>query len=163
MARLKLMWGIFKRVLAISVLVGLLAANPVPVSSASAASIPGTVCPKAGQTLISGGKLYTCIKSGSKLVWNAGKSVSQTLAKTPTPKISGSPVVDETLTANAGTWDSGVLLSYQWLSAGSAISGANDRTYVPSQADLNRRSLFESLARKMASLQSLRCLQLLLP
>lgn len=139
MARLKLMWGIFKRVLAISVLVGLLAANPVPVSSASAASIPGTVCPKAGQTLISGGKLYTCIKSGSKLVWNAGKSVSQTLAKTPTPKISGSPVVDETLTANAGTWDSGVLLSYQWLSAGSAISGANDRTYVPSQADLNRK------------------------
>lgn len=129
------MWGSFKRFAAVLVLVGLLSANATPAQ----ASIPGSVCPKAGQTLISGGKLYTCIKSGSKLVWNAGKAVTQKLSKTPTPTISGSPVIDETLVANAGSWDSGVLLSFQWLSGGAAINGADDRTYVPSQEDLGRR------------------------
>jgi hypothetical protein len=132
------MWGILKRVLATSLLVGLLAVNPLPVLSATASS-PGKVCPKAGQTLLSGGMLYTCIKSGSKLVWNAGKPVTQKFVKTPTPRISGAAVVDETLTANPGSWDEGVLLSYQWLSGGSAIGGADDRTYVPSDNDLSKK------------------------
>lgn len=129
------MRGIIKRFAAVFVLAGLLLSNAIPAQAA----IPGSVCPKAGQTLLSSGKLYTCIKSGTKLVWNAGKSVTQTLSKTPTPTISGSAIIDETLVANAGTWDAGVLLSYQWLAAGSEISGANDRTYVPSQSDLGRK------------------------
>ena len=132
------MWGILKRVLATALLVGLLAVNPLPVLSATA-SPPGKLCPKAGQTLLSSGMLYTCIKSGSKLVWNAGKPVTQKFVKTPTPRISGTAVVDETLTANPGSWDSGVVLNYQWLSGSSAIKGANDRTYVPSDSDLRKK------------------------
>jgi hypothetical protein len=132
------MWGILKRVIATTLLVGLLAVNPLPVLSATASS-PGKVCPRAGQTLLSGGKLYTCIKSGSKLVWNAGKPVTQKFVKTPKPRISGKAVVDETLTANPGSWDGGVRLSYQWLSGGSAIEGGNDRTYVPSDSDLGKK------------------------
>ena len=136
--KLKFMWGILKRVLATSLLVGLLAANPLPVLSAAASS-PGKVCPKAGQTALSGGKLFTCIKSGSKLVWNAGKPVARKFVETPTPRISGAAVIGETLSAKPGSWDSGVLLSYQWLSGGRVIDGANDRTYVPSENDLGRK------------------------
>lgn len=129
------MGAFFKRFAAVIVLSGLLGSVATP----ALAAIPGSVCPKVGQTLISGGKLYTCIKSGSKLVWNAGKPVSAVLAKTPTPTISGSPTVDETLFANTGVWDSGVQLSYQWLAGGTPIAGANDRTYVPATSDVGRR------------------------
>ncbi|NQX12282.1 hypothetical protein HQQ80_11645 [Microbacteriaceae bacterium VKM Ac-2855] len=54
----------------------------------------------------------------------------------PTPTISGSTTVGSTLTANPGTWDSGVTLSYQWKkNNGVYISGATAKTYVLKAAD----------------------------
>ncbi|QHC60230.1 hypothetical protein [Rathayibacter sp. VKM Ac-2760] len=54
----------------------------------------------------------------------------------PTPTISGSTTVGSTLTANPGTWDSGVTLSYQWKkNGGTYISGATAKTYVLKAAD----------------------------
>ena len=37
----------------------------------------GTKCPKAGATLISSGKKYTCVKSGSRLIWNKGVTIKK--------------------------------------------------------------------------------------
>lgn len=54
----------------------------------------------------------------------------------PTPTISGSTTVGSTLTANPGTWDSGVTLSYQWKKNGGVyISGATAKTYVLKSSD----------------------------
>ncbi|MCJ1705922.1 hypothetical protein [Rathayibacter sp. VKM Ac-2926] len=54
----------------------------------------------------------------------------------PTPTISGTTTVGSTLTANPGTWDAGVTLSYQWKkNGGSYISGATAKTYVLQPAD----------------------------
>jgi len=53
-------------------------------SVAQAATAPkaGSACKKAGQTITAGGKKYTCVKSGKKLVWNKGVAVKKA---TPTP------------------------------------------------------------------------------
>jgi len=58
-----------------------------------------------------------------------------TLTLVPIPTISEAAIVGSTVTANPGTWDAGVSLSYQWLRAGTPISGATAATYKISAAD----------------------------
>jgi hypothetical protein len=41
-------------------------------AAAEAAVKPGTSCPSAGSTSTANGRVYTCIKLGSKLYWNNG-------------------------------------------------------------------------------------------
>lgn len=65
------------------VIVGLLIAGLLStsaVSASAAAPKAGTKCPKAGVTQKSGSLLFTCIKSGSKLVWNKGTKTATTSA-----------------------------------------------------------------------------------
>lgn len=50
------------------------------------------------------------------------------LSSTPTPTISGSFKVGQTLTANSASWDAGVTLTYQWFSDSSPILGGTSRT-----------------------------------
>jgi hypothetical protein len=58
------------------------------------------------------------------------------LTTTPTPTISGTPTVGETLTADSGTWQPDpVDLSYQWLRNGDPIEGATNATYVLTNPD----------------------------
>jgi hypothetical protein len=57
------------------------------------------------------------------------------LTKTPDPKIVGTARVNNTLTAVVGTWDSGVVLSYQWIRDGAKISKATGKTYRLTSAD----------------------------
>ena len=65
----------------------------------------GTTCTKLGATSTSGGKKYTCVKSGKKLVWNSGVAIaapkpsitptpSQTSTPTPTPTPTSSPIIE---------------------------------------------------------------------
>ena len=49
-------------------------------TSSEAAVKAGVACPSAGKTSTSNGRIYTCIKLGSKLYWNNGK-----LIKSSTP------------------------------------------------------------------------------
>jgi M6 family metalloprotease-like protein len=71
-----------------------------------AAAKAGAKCTKAGATSTTGGKKYTCVKSGNKLVWNKGvavkaaekpnlnpvfKPVEPTPAPTPTPVATPAP------------------------------------------------------------------------
>jgi hypothetical protein len=53
----------------------------------------GAKCSKVGTTQSHSGKKFTCIKSGSKLVWNKGV----VLTKNPTPKISPTPTPTPTV------------------------------------------------------------------
>lgn len=58
-----------------------------------------------------------------------------TLAVTPTPTITGTPRVAETLTATAGNWaPAPVALTFQWYRGGAAVKGATGARYVV-QAD----------------------------
>ena len=54
----------------------------------------GAKCTKAGVTQTVGGKKFTCIKSGSKLVWNKGVAIKS--ASTPEPTASVAPTPIET-------------------------------------------------------------------
>ncbi len=54
---------------------------------------PGTTCAKAGATAVSGGKKFTCIKSGKRLAWNKGVAIRAAAKPTPaaTPTSSAKP------------------------------------------------------------------------
>ena len=57
---------------------------------AFAAVKAGAACTKAGSTSTNAGKKYTCIKSGTKLVWSKGVSTADTVVK-PKPTVSSDP------------------------------------------------------------------------
>jgi hypothetical protein len=61
-----------RKVLAVLVAVSLLGIAP-----AQAATKPGGKCTKAGATVNSAGKKFTCIRSGGKLVWNKGVTIKK--------------------------------------------------------------------------------------
>jgi len=54
----------------------------------------------------------------------------------PVPTISGTGTVGDELTANAGTWDADVVLTYKWLLNGVEISAATAETYTPGEDQL---------------------------
>lgn len=58
-----------------------------PILPASAAVKGGDKCIKLNTNAVASGKNFTCIKSGSKLVWNKGKKIKVVMPQvTPTPK-----------------------------------------------------------------------------
>jgi len=68
-----------------------------------------------------------------------GTSVVQAgeFTSTPTPQVSGTPAVGSVLTCVPGTWQpTPDTLTYQWLRAGSPISGATSITYKAGEADV---------------------------
>ena len=58
----------------------LLAISLLGTASAQAAVKAGGKCTKAGVTVTSAGKKFTCVKSGGKLVWNKGVKVKKVAA-----------------------------------------------------------------------------------
>jgi hypothetical protein len=58
----------------------LLAVSLLGIAPANAAVKAGGKCSKAGATVTSGGKKFTCIKSGGKLVWNKGVTIKKVAA-----------------------------------------------------------------------------------
>jgi hypothetical protein len=79
-------------------LVSVLLSLVLVASVAQAATAPkaGSACKKAGQTITAGGKKYTCVKSGKKLVWNKGVTV---VVPTPTPSATPTPTATPTPSA----------------------------------------------------------------
>jgi len=86
-----------KRTLHLIVLVLLFGLLAAPLNAAGAKA--GAKCTKAGATTISGGKKFTCIKSGKKLVWNKGVTVKAAAKPKPvaTPNSTPSAVPTPTI------------------------------------------------------------------
>jgi hypothetical protein len=61
------------------------------VVTADAAVKAGSICPKVGKTSVSNDKIFTCIKSGKKLVWNKGIAIAKPAAS-PSPAATSEPV-----------------------------------------------------------------------
>jgi hypothetical protein len=59
-----------------------------------AATIAGTKCTKVGTTKTTGGFKYSCIKSGTKLIWNKGTVIKTT----PKPSVSATPTPSQSAT-----------------------------------------------------------------
>jgi hypothetical protein len=100
----------------------------------------GAKCTKAGATSVSGGKKFTCVKSGNKLVWNKGVAVKvapkpeaspvfKPAEPTPTPTSAPIPVVKY---PDAPTSFDDLIANYQgisyaaWSKANAAITASND-------------------------------------
>jgi hypothetical protein len=58
----------------------LLAVSLLGVAPAQAATKPGSKCTKAGATVNSAGKKFTCIRTSGKLVWNKGVIIKKSSA-----------------------------------------------------------------------------------
>ena len=73
-------------VLAFALMVSLVAAPSF------AAAKAGAKCTKAGTTSTVAGKKFTCVKSGTKLVWNKGVAIKKPIpVETPTPELTPLP------------------------------------------------------------------------
>lgn len=71
---------------------------------------------------------------------SAAKTISAVFTSAPTPTISGTTTVGQTLTAIAGVWSpTPTTLAYRWYRGGTAISGANARTYALTSADAGEK------------------------
>jgi len=99
---------------------------------------PGAKCSKAGATQTSNGKKFTCVKSGTKLIWNKGvaTSKSQPAASKPTPKptdsgpikVVNSPIAEANLGCNFANETAFTL-------KGPVICKSNIWTLVPKDQD----------------------------
>lgn len=68
------------------------------------------------------------------------KAAADVIDNTALPTVTGTPKVDEKLTAEDGSWTpSGVAYGYQWLADGAVISGATAKTYVPVAAVMGKK------------------------
>ena len=74
-----------------TVAISLVLSQILLVETSSASVKPGAMCKKAGQTIVSSGKKYTCIKSGKSFVWSKGVLVKATPVKVPVPALSVAP------------------------------------------------------------------------
>jgi hypothetical protein len=91
----------------IAIAVLLLLAINTPLHAATPKA--GAKCTKAGATSTSGGKKFTCIKSGTKLVWNKGVEIKAAAPKpTPSPPATATPTPTPTPTVKVeepvGRW-----------------------------------------------------------
>jgi hypothetical protein len=73
--------------LAIAIALLLSLATPLQAATPKA----GAKCTKAGSTATASGKKFTCIKSGTKLVWNKGVTIKAAAPK-PAPTAAGDPI-----------------------------------------------------------------------
>jgi hypothetical protein len=100
----------------VTVTVFLMMALATPLNAAAPKA--GAKCTKAGSTATASGKKFTCVKSGTKLVWNKGVAIKKpdpivtpTPSSTPTPTPIPTPTPEPTPTPTATpapivlTWD----------------------------------------------------------
>ena len=85
---------------------------------------------------------------GDVTTTSATFQVGQQFVKTPTPTIKGNNWVGQTLTATIGTWDTGAVLTHQWLRNGVAITGATGHTYKLATADIGAKITFATTGTK---------------
>ena len=90
-----------KKLTTLTVTVFLMMTLAAPINAAAPKA--GAKCTKAGSTATASGKKFTCIKSGTKLVWNKGVAIKKpspvaTPTPTPTPEPTPTPTPTPTLT-----------------------------------------------------------------
>jgi hypothetical protein len=98
-------------------LVALLIPMVLVASNSYAAVKAGSACKKVGSKSLSGGKSYTCIKSGKKLVWDKGVLVSK-----PMPAVSATPSPSTEQKISFTPWESSFVTEHMTQTALSKTS-----------------------------------------
>ena len=118
-------------------LVALLIPMVLVTSNSYAAAKAGTSCPKLKMISVSGGKVYTCIKSGKKLVWDKGAVITtaklpESPVQNPNPSKNAEPdPVQVAVSAKAPTSFEDLITNYQgiaysaWSKSREKIMGSN--------------------------------------
>jgi len=128
-------------------------------SVAQAATAPkaGSACKKAGQTITAGGKKYTCVKSGKKLVWNKGVTVvvptpspSATPTASPTPTPSATPTPTPTVTPTQTPQPKPLVAGDPCSTVGNTID--NSQGYLECREVANRQKKYFQLSKTVADL-----------
>jgi len=78
-----------RRSLVVALLIALFSTSIV--APTNAAVRPGSKCLTKGEKKVSSKKTFTCVKSGSKLIWSQGKAVKPKATVTPVPSSSPTP------------------------------------------------------------------------
>jgi hypothetical protein len=113
--------GALKKALKITLISSLFLA-PLPTNSSAATKItPGASCKVLNQKVTFQKKIFTCIKSGKKLIWNKGvqikmqsptpKPTSPTPSPTPTPTTDSTPTQTPSKSATPTAANSGYTLA----------------------------------------------------
>ena len=106
---------------------------------AAAPAKAGAKCTKVGQTQVVGNKKFTCIKSGSKVTWNKGVTVSP--KATPFASASAEPSASQaeaTPTASASTGPAPALVKFKNCTEAKAAGAAPlSKTKTPELYELN--------------------------
>ena len=89
-----------------ALILALLLSLSTPVQAAAPKA--GAKCTKAGSTATAGGMKFTCIKSGTKLVWNKGVAIKAS------PKPSPTPTRTQTLDASPSTASTSLIEREAW-------------------------------------------------
>lgn len=113
-----------------------LAITLIPVSAVSAPKVaPGSTCKVIKQKITYQKKIYTCVKSGKKLVWNSGVVV----ASTPTPESNG--LTFSNISENVDAIALNVYGKFQRLMATSYQSSIKVNTLIgPNTVPVNKNS-----------------------
>lgn len=134
-------WG----VLAITATMLLTLSSPLNAAAPKA----GAKCSKAGATSISAGKKFTCVKSGTKLVWNKGvvvkkpapvSTVSPTPSPIPTATPSITPTPSATPTPKAPTSFDDLVENYQGI-AYAAWSKSREKILASTKTDITLKMI----------------------
>ncbi len=87
------------------IIIGIAFSFAATILPAVSAQIAGSKCVKLGTTKTVSNIKYTCIKQGSKLIWNKGVAIKKPAVK-PTPASSPSPIPTPTQTSSASATSS---------------------------------------------------------
>ena len=84
----------------VATIISLIVLSSVLATPAFSAMKAGTACKKVGSTSTAGGKKYTCVKSGKKMVWDKGATVSKPIpASTQSPTLTPEPAPSKSASA----------------------------------------------------------------
>jgi M6 family metalloprotease-like protein len=117
-------------------------------SNSSAAVKAGSVCTKVGAKSVGGGKSYTCIKSGKKLVWDKGVAVAKPSASKPTRAPSASTsagiteIADPALSSKEVFTDAKTCQLKSNLTREANLGYGIDPAYIKSTGNINLAVIF---------------------
>ena len=111
---------------------------------AFAAITPGTKCSKLGVTASSGGKKYTCVKSGKKLVWNKGVAIPKP-TPSPTASVMPTPIAIPTPTASATPTPTPTVTARDWIKSRSTDLGFLTEFSGPCQKENDLPAFFSAV------------------
>ena len=133
-------------------LVAILSLSLVSAQLSEAAVTPGSKCSKAGATSTYNGKKYTCVKSGTKLVWNKGVAVTKPApVATPTPSPTATPTPTPTVIATPTPTVTPTTTIRDWSETRSTDLGYLNSFTGPCDYDQNLPKIFFDLQKALTS------------